>query len=310
MEWIEIRAYTTPEAAEAISELFMAKGANGTEMVDPYAFRQVLENNEYLDYADEGLIESYGQDIIIKAWFPAVDNPDELVRELKNSLKNFGKYFDLGLGKIEYEKRDDSEWKDNWKAYFKPFKLTESIVVKPSWENYNPKDQEIVIEIDPGMAFGTGTHVTTSMCANLGEKYLTKGDRVLDLGCGTAILALSAVKLGASSALAVDIDDQAVKTAEINIEKNGESNRIEVLKGAINHVPERTFDLIFVNIIADIIIEISEHIKKYTHSNTRIILSGIIKNRRKEVIEAYVSKGFTIIEELIMGEWAAVVLHA
>ncbi len=310
MKWIEISVSTTQEASEAIAEKLMNMGANGTEMVDPMAFRQVLENNKHLDYADDGLIETYGNEVIIRAYFSDDRNPTSMSEELRYILDGISGYINIGSGEIKYILRDDTEWKDSWKQYFKPFNFTEKVVIKPSWEEYNPKDNEIVIHMDPGMAFGTGTHETTRMCALLGEKHVKTNDKVLDLGCGTAVLGILAVKLGALSALAVDIDDAAVKTARQNIDNNGERNKIEVMRGTLDDVPEQTYDLIFINIIADIIIDISKGIKKYVKSGTNIILSGIIKERKAEVKGKYLDLGFTIIEEVNMGEWEAMVFRA
>ena len=310
MRWIEVSVRTTQEASETIAEKLMNMGANGTEMVDPIAFRKALENNKYLDYADDGLIDKYGTDVIVKAYFSDDLNPINISEELKLTIDSMSDQIDIGSGEINYTMRDDAEWKDVWKQYFKPFKFTDKIVIKPSWEEYIAQEDEIVIEMDPGMAFGTGTHETTKMCAVLGEKYIRDNDKVLDLGCGTAILGLLAVKLGASSALAVDIDDAAVKTARQNIDKNGETNKIKVLRGALNDVPEGTFDMIFINIIADVIIEISKEIRKYVKNGTNIILSGIIKDLKTEVKSKYLDLGFILVEELNMGEWEAMVFRA
>ncbi len=310
MKWIEIVVTTNQQASEAIHELLMSKGANGTEMVDSMAFRQVLENNRYLDYADEGLIESYGTDVLVKAYFSDDRDGLGLSEEIRMALSEMTEYMDIKPGIVQYALRDDEEWKDTWKQYFKPFRFTEKIVIKPSWESYSPGSEDIVIELDPGMAFGTGTHETTRMCALLGEKYLKPGDEILDLGCGTAILALSAVKLGAQSALAVDIDDAAVKAARQNVENNGESRKIEVRLGELHHIPRRPFDVIFINIIADIILSLKDEIAYYIGPETRILLSGIIKDRKEEVIKAYTDKGFTLLEEMNQGEWVAMVFHA
>lgn len=310
MKWIEITVTTNQEASEAISELLMSKGANGTEVVDPVAFRQVLESNSYLDYADDGLIESYGNDVIIRAYFSDDRNPVILLDEIKAEISDMSEYLNIGSGSAALKSRDDTEWKDNWKKNFKPFQFTNKIVIKPSWEDYSPKIGDIVVELDPGMAFGTGTHETTRMCAMLGEKYLNEGDRVLDLGCGTAILAISAAKLGASSALAVDIDDAAVKAARENVENNSETLKINVCHGELKDIKKEAYDLIFINIIADVIISLADEIKPYTAGNTRILLSGIIKSRQQEVMKKYLDLGFKLIEELSMGEWVAMVFHA
>jgi ribosomal protein L11 methyltransferase len=310
MKWIEIIVTTNHQASEAIHELLMSKGANGTEMVDSVAFQQVLENNKYLDYADEGLLESYGTDVLVKAYYSDDRDPLSLTEEIRMALSEMAEYMDVKPGIVQYALRDDEEWKDTWKQYFKPFKFTDKIVIKPSWESYTPAPEDIVIELDPGMAFGTGTHETTRMCALLGEKHIKPGDEVLDLGCGTAILALSAVKLGAASALAVDIDDAAVKAARQNVENNGETQRIEVRQGELHHISPKAFDVIFINIIADIILALCPEVKSYTKPGTKILLSGIIKERKDEVKKAYLDEGFTLAEEMSQGEWVAMVFHA
>ena len=310
MKWIEIIVTTNGDAAEILSDILTDMGANGTEMVDQAAFKQVLENNRYLDYADDGMVERYGTDVIIKAYFSEAHDPNRLVETVKEGIHNLSARIDIKPGIVEWHMRDDSEWKDNWKEYFKPFNFTEKIVIKPSWEDYSPKTGEIVIELDPGMAFGTGTHETTRMCALLGEKHIKSGDRVLDLGCGTAILALTSAKLGAGGVLAVDIDDAAVRAAKENVLKNHESDKIKVMQGVLADISVEPFDLIYINIIADIILSLADTIGKFSKEGTHIILSGIIKSRRDEVAAAYTAAGFRILEESSMGEWVAMALHA
>lgn len=310
MKWIEISIITHQDATEAVSELLMNQGAGGVELVDPQAFRQVLENNRYLDYADDGFIESYGSDVIAKAYFSEDRDPVQMTEVLRQALTEFSSYMNTSPGMISWKMRDDAEWKDTWKDYYKPFKFTERIVIRPSWEAYSPAAGESVIEMDPGMAFGTGTHETTRMCALLGEKYIQPQDSVLDLGCGTAILALTAVKLGASRALAVDIDDAAVKVARQNIRNNGEEEKIQVRQGMLEDLPAKPYDLIFINIIADVILSLAPAITAYVGPGSRVILSGIIKGRRDEVCSAYVAAGLHKVEELVMGEWVAMVFHA
>lgn len=310
MKWIEVSITTSESASEILSDFLMERGANGTEIVDARAFRLAAEANQYLDYADDGLAKSYGPDVVIKAYYPEGTEMEELLELIRKKIDALSRLMDAGPGIIRWQVRDDTEWKDNWKAYFKPFQFTDRIVIKPSWEEYSPRDGQIIIEIDPGMAFGTGTHETTRMCAALGEKHLNPGDRVLDLGCGTAILSLAVAKLGAGSVLAVDIDEAAVRTAQQNVLNNGEARRIEVQKGVLDDIPQQPFDLILINIIADVILSLTGSIRNYTHGNTRIILSGIIKDRRDEVVAAWEAEGFRLMEEEKMGEWVALAFHA
>lgn len=310
MKWIEITVKTEEAYADAISDFLMDLGAGGTELVDPGAFRQVLEANRYLDYADDGFIDSYGSDVLVRAYFPDGTDPESIAGTVGRKLRELSAVSGAEPGAVEWKIRDDSEWKDNWKEYFKPFNITPSVVIKPSWEKYEPRQGETVIEIDPGMAFGTGTHETTRMCASLGEKYLRPGDQVLDLGCGTAILAVMAAKMGAAGVLAVDIDEAAVKTARENVLKNYECERIRVMRGVLADVPEQPFDLIYMNIIADVIISLSGDVRRYVREGSRVILSGIIKSRRDEVVSRYAECGFRLGEETAVGEWVAMLLYA
>lgn len=310
MKWIEVEVVTNNDAAEAVSEKLMSMGAKGTEMIDALEFSRVLKDNIYIDYVDEDFLDRYGTDIIIKAYFSEDRNPVKLSEELGLFLSGITKYMNIGKGEVKYSLRDDNEWKDVWKQYFKPFYLTDSVVIKPGWEAYSPNEKEIIIEMDPGMAFGTGTHETTKMCAVLGKKHINIGDRVLDLGCGTAILAILSAELGASSVLAADIDDAAVKVARKNIDINNQTDIIEVKQDVLSNLPKESFDLIFINIIADVILDISKDIKDYTNNGSRIILSGIIKDRKPEVKERYIGLGFSLIDEMSMGEWEAMVFSA
>jgi len=310
MKWIEVSVTTSGPASEIVSEFLMELGAGGTEIVDVDAFRQAARENRYLDYAGDAAAERFGPGVEIRAYYPEGADIERLLELIGQRIGELSGLMDTGPGTIRWQVRDDSEWKDNWKAYFKPFRLTDRIVIKPSWEEYTPCPGETVIELDPGMAFGTGTHETTRMCAMLGEKHLKPGDRVLDLGCGTAILALVTAKLGAGSVLAVDIDEAAVKTASQNVENNGEAHRIEVRRGVLDDIEPQPFDLILINIIADVIIPLAGAIRKYTGEDTRIVLSGIIEGRKDEVVAAWQAAGLRLIEEKKMGEWVALVFHA
>lgn len=310
MKWIEVEVITNNDSSEAVSEKLMSMGAKGTETVDSSAFRRVLEDNIYIDYVDDGFLDKYGTDIIIRAYFSDDRNHAMLSEELSLFFTEISKYMNIGKGDIKCSIRDDNEWKNVWKEYFKPFNFTENVVIKPSWEDYTPKANEIIIEMDPGMAFGTGTHETTQMCALLGEKYIKSGDRVLDLGCGTAVLAILGAKFGASSVLAADIDDAAVKVARQNVDNNNQTDIIKVKQAVLSDIPKESFDLIFINIIADVILDISKDIKNYLKSGTKIILSGIIKDRKPEVKRAYIELGLSLIDEVSMGEWEAMVFCA
>jgi ribosomal protein L11 methyltransferase len=228
---------------------------------------------------------------------------------VKEKVDFISGFLDTGNVSIEHSEVDDEDWATSWKKYYKPVHLSEHIVIKPTWEEYIPIDGEIIVEIDPGMAFGTGTHETTIMCAQMLEKYLSKGDRVIDVGCGTGILAIIAAKLGAEHVTAVDVDGIAVRVSNENCIVNDVVDNISILNGALKDVKLEKVNVIVANIIANVIIDISKIIPYYLNKGGYFVTSGIIRDRRQEVIEAYVNLGFTCETTLEMGEWVAIVFR-
>lgn len=305
MKWLEISVDIKPEDQEILSQIFMDQGIQGIEIVDPEAFRNILSQNRYLDYADDGFIDSYGERTIIKAYFQADRDGEALKEELNDAFSRFSV---KPLSEVRIRLRDDSEWKDNWKKHYKTFFISERVVIKPSWEEFTPGEGQIVIELEPGMAFGTGTHETTRMCAAFLDSLIKGHEHVLDLGCGTGILGIIAAKLGAREVVCVDIDDAACKTARENIVNNHVEDRIRVLQGQLRDVPPEGYDMIIINIIADVILSLLPNLKKYCGSRTNILLSGIIRDRRQEVVSAALRQGYRIISEKNEGEWVALQL--
>lgn len=197
MKWYEIRISTTDEASDAVSEMLTTMGAGGVAIKDPFDIKKEILKPNTLDYADDDFLESLGEDVIIQAYFQSGNNIDELLKEINDGLGNISQFLSIGKGIEGYGEVDDEDWSTAWKKYYKPLQLTERIVIKPTWEDYSPKGDEIIIQMDPGMAFGTGTHETTQMCSVLLDKYMRDDTEVLDIGCGTGILSIIAAKLGA-----------------------------------------------------------------------------------------------------------------
>ncbi len=309
MKWYEIRINTTDEASDAVSEMLTSMGAGGVAIQDPFDIRKEIEKPNTLDYADEDFLEALGEDVIIKAYFQNGLSINDLLKQVNDGLKNISQFLDVGKGLEGYGEVDDEDWSTAWKKYYKPFKLTDRIVIKPTWEEYLPEANDIIVEMDPGMAFGTGTHETTQMCSNLLDKYIKRGNEVLDIGSGTGILSIIASKLGAEKVEAIDIDEVAVKVARENIEINGESSKIKVNKGILSDLKpeEQKFDLIVANIIANVIIDLSSLIPYYLKKDSLFITSGIIKERQQDVIDACTKNGMPCIDTLEMGEWVAMV---
>jgi len=285
----------------------MSIGSGGVVIEDPNDIKNEIENPNSLDYADDEFLNSLGEDIIVKAYFPEDRNIKELVELVKEKLIFISEYLDIGEGYIGFAELDEHDWANEWKKYYKPDHITDKIVIKPTWERYDRKADEIVIELDPGMAFGTGTHETTRMCAQLLSKYVAKGDRVIDVGCGTGILSIISAKLGAEHVTAVDIDSVAVKVAKENCGINQVDDIIDVSAGVLTDIDikDERADIIAANIIANVIIDIAEAVPRYIKKDGYFITSGIIRERKQEVIDAYISRNFALEETLETGEWVA-----
>ena len=213
-------------------------------------------------------------------------------------------------GKIEISGINEDDWANSWKAYYKPIKIGEKIVIVPAWEKYEEQSGEIVVRMDPGMAFGTGSHETTRLVIGLLEKYIKGGERVLDVGCGSGILAICASKLGAELCRAYDIDPVAVKVARENIKDSGQTNiscdQSDLLRGV--DVADGGYDVICANIVADIIIRMTPDVEKYLNKGGVILASGIILERSEDVVDCFERHGFEIIERVVDNGWCALVV--
>ena len=308
MKWIEIKIKTTEEACDAISYMLTSIGAGGVAIEDPNEIRRETQKSNSIDYVDDEFLNSLGEDVVVKAYFPGETNVPELVSLIKEKLAFIGTFLNVGEGYCGYAEMDEEDWSNSWKKYYKPLHLTDRLIVKPSWENYDNKDGEIIIEMNPGMAFGTGTHETTKMCAVLLDKYVKDGCRVIDVGCGTGILSIIASKLGAAEVTAVDIDEVSVKVAKENLELNKVDN-VRVFKGVLDDIEKEKRDIVVANIIANVIMDISSRVPYYLKKDGLFIASGIIKERKQEVLDECLRKGFECVEIIEMGEWVAIVLR-
>ena len=308
MKWTQVCIKTTEEASDAISDMLTTIGAGGVVIEDPNEIRRQIESPDSLDYVDDEFMSSLGTEVTIKAYFNEETTPEELAVLIKEKLRFISQFLEVGKGYCGYTDVDDEDWATAWKKYYKPFHISDGIVIKPTWEEYEPKAGEIVIELDPGMAFGTGTHETTRLCSQLREKYVNKGDNVIDVGCGTGILAIIAIKLGAGHAFAIDIDEVAVGVAGENCILNGVPDSISVKKGVLSDLEPQKADIVVANIIADVVINLSPLMSTYLKKGGILLASGIIRERKEEVIKAYSDLGYEFSSLLEMGEWVAIVL--
>ena len=257
--WIEVTIETTTEAVEAITNILYEHGAQGAMIDDPKDFFFQKAHEYDWDYAEEELFQrADGDDSVrIKTYISEEKDVEGFISIISQEVKKLTDYgIDIGTGRVYTDSVKEEDWANNWKQYYKPTRIGKNIVIKPEWEDYEPSGDDIVIRMDPGMAFGTGSHETTSMCiANL-EKYVDKDSTVFDIGCGSGILGIVAAKLGAKDVVGIDIDAVAVKVANENILMNGVQDIMLAMEGnlADDMDKNRKADIVVANIIADIII--------------------------------------------------------
>lgn len=305
--WIEIKVITNSDAIEPVSGIFYGLDVKGVAIEDPNDIKQREQDSLSWDFADINIFEYGDRAAVVKGYFheeEAIDEIMHIIKEKLNELKEMG--IDVGEGRIETSSVNEEDWSTSWKKYYKPLKLGNRIVIKPTWEDYDVKEGEIIVELDPGMAFGTGTHETTSMCIEFLEKYIKPEDMVFDIGTGSGILAITSSKLGAGSVTGVDLDPVAVKAAKENTALNNLEN-VDILHGDLTSVLTGSADIVVANIIAEVIIGLLQTVKPFIKREGIFITSGIIKDRQDDVLAAMSKSGHRIIEIKEKGEWVAIV---
>lgn len=306
MEWVEVKIKVQPETEELITGILYAMGVQGLRIEDPRDVSSLEQRKEDWDYIDIDKVGLNLDGIYINAYFSEEDSPQDKIDFLEKEFLN-NEFIDPDKHEIITKKVYEKDWAESWKKYYKPTRIGKNIVIKPSWESYEPKDEDLVIELDPGMAFGTGTHETTSMCTEALEAYLKPGDRVFDIGTGSGILSIVAGKLGAKEILSRDLDPAAVKVARENVEHNGLKDTIDVQQGNLLDGIEGRADILVANIIADIIIHMSKDVPSYLKEGGIFITSGIILDKVKDVQDALLENNFEILETNKMQEWACII---
>jgi len=306
MEWLELTVHTTTQGADLVSQQMMALGADGTQIQDRADIPDPDKPNGYWELIDQSMIDNMPEDVLVQAWFPMDEKLPERIASLKTRLSEMQAQPGMGTLELTSSEVKDEDWSQVWKKFYKPFRAGRSLVVKPSWETYDAQPGDKIIEIDPGMAFGTGTHETTGMCLGLLDDYMTPGMRVIDLGTGSGILAIGAALLGAKDVLAIDIDPTAVKVARENVEINHLSDAIQVMEGNLLDHVDQVCDLCVANIIADVICMVSQPVRSHITPGGLFICSGI-KEREQDVVNALNAAGYQIMEIRRQGEWVAMI---
>ena len=298
-EWLELSIETPPEYVEPLTEIFHRYGEGGVAVEQPGGFNP-----------DEGEREPAPERVVVKTYLP-----DDPTTEHRRAQIDVGVRLVAHLAPLtELRERrvSRSEWESSWKEFFHVLRVGERIVVCPTWREYDAKPDEVVVYLDPGMAFGTGHHPTTRMCLEIMESSITPGDRVLDLGCGSGILSIAAVKLGAERVVGFEIDPVAVKAGRANVALNGADGAIEMVYGTLPspRAPAGSFDYVVANISARVVTDMAARLVECMAPGGRLLVSGVIEKHLDGVADALGAEGVTVERREIDGDWVAMQLKA
>lgn len=308
MKWAEISIQTTHEATEAVANIFHELGSQGVVIEDPELINTYRRSGawDYCDIPEEADTET----VIVKAYLPVDAHLNEKLHIFETAVDELVTHnLDKGNGSIQCQEIKEEDWASSWKEYFHPVRIGERIVIKPSWEEYQPLENDIIIELDPGMAFGTGTHHTTAMCSRCLEEEIKPGDIVFDIGTGSGILSIAAAKLGAAGVQAVDLDSVAVRVARENITLNHVDSVAQVNQGDLLTGVTGKANVIIANIIADIIIRLLPDIPDRLQDDGLFIASGIISERLSDVTAAILACGLVIDKVVEEDGWVAIMIR-
>ncbi len=306
MDWIELIVHTTSAGADSVSDLMIGLGSAGTMTEDRADIPDPSRPSGIWEIIDPKLLEKMPEDVLVHAWFEPGNTFSETLSQLREGLEQLRRK-NPGCGTLRIDSRSvpDENWGENWKLLYHPLRAGKHLIIKPSWEEAAPLPGDHVIQLDPGMAFGSGYHDTTLLCLSLMERYLRPGDRVIDVGTGSGILAIGAAMSGAGEVLAIDIDPNAVRVAKENIAVNGVSDRIRVQQGNLLDQVSEVCNLCMANIIADVIISFAAPLMSHILPGGVFICSGIVAERKEEVRSALLNAGYQILEDQTTEEWAA-----
>ncbi|MDF2558521.1 MAG: ribosomal protein methyltransferase [Bacillales bacterium] len=307
MKWSEVSIHSTNEAVEAISNILLEAGAYGVSIEDPAelikerdnVFGEIYQLNP-ADFPAEG--------VMIKAYYSSDEFNDEVATTIKANVDQLADFdLDLGHNTMKISEVDEEDWATAWKKYYHPEKISETVTVVPTWEEYTPLEGEKIISLDPGMAFGTGTHPTTVLCVRAIEKYVKTGHTVLDVGTGSGVLSVAAALFGASRIQAMDLDNVAVTVAKDNCEVNKVGHIVEVFQNNLLNGIETKANVIVANILAEIIVLFTDDVARLLQDDGVFITSGIIEDKKQRVIDALLASGLEIVEENKISEWVSLV---
>lgn len=308
MKWSELSIHTTNEAIESVSNILHEAGASGVVIEDSEDLMKVREDQF-------GEIWSLSPDdfpkdgVIVKAYLPVNSFLGETVEAIKLAVNNLVTFdINIGANVVTISEVNEEEWATAWKKYYHPVKISQRFTIVPTWETYHPvSSDELIIELDPGMAFGTGTHPTTVMSLQALEKTVKPGQRVIDIGTGSGVLAIGAALLDAKQVQALDLDDIAVKAAGINVKLNKVQDRVTVEAGNLVDKINEPGDVVVANILAEIIISFTDDAFGVVKAGGHYITSGIIAAKKNDVKAALEGSGFIIEDVMMMEDWVTII---
>jgi ribosomal protein L11 methyltransferase len=312
--WLELSVTADPETMESITEVISRYTQGGVAIEEPFELHD--DGQEHMPIP--------GAPVTCRVWIPDDADAEETRARIEEGLWRLQQIAPEAIGELQSKRVAEKDWATAWKEHYHPLQLGERVVIRPSWREYTPTAEQVVIELDPGMAFGTGLHPTTRNCVRLVEEATRPGDRALDVGCGSGILSLAALKLGAAHALAVDVSSVAVEATSENARLNGLADRVDArvatLEGADGEpyfpLPPGiamlgaeigTFDLVLANIIARVITQLAPALLRATRPGGALIASGIIEERRDEAVGALVAAGLRDVREIVENDWVTLI---
>ena len=304
MNWLEVSVNTHSESVEVVSSILIELGSKGVSIEDPQDYYQLTDEQlEWLKVQQKDLYEI--DTVIVKGYFQPSQwskDSDVLLHEKLEEIKVYG--LQTGPLSVQVKEVGEEDWANAWKQYYFPVRVTRFLTVVPSWVDYEKEqDDELLIELDPGLAFGTGTHPTTQLSLTALEQTIRGNECVLDVGTGSGVLSIASKLLGASKVTAFDIDEMATRVAKENIALNPTIGEIEVYENNLLVGVDQKSDLIVANILAEILLQMPEDAYRNLNDDGRLILSGIIESKANEVKQAFEKAGFTLVERMIMREW-------